>query len=148
MLALREIKTRLSIANRLAACLADPRAAGGVIHSMADMLRLRMLMIAAGYEDANDAASLRHDPAFKLALVRLPDGAALYSQTAISRFGNLSRPREFLRIGQAMVGFYCASLSQVPRRITVDIDDVSLPADAHVDFLSGRVLKLTHSPAF
>ena len=33
-----------------------------------------MLMIAAGYEDGNDADSLRHDPVFKLALDRLPDG--------------------------------------------------------------------------
>ena len=30
-------------------------------------------MIAAGYEDGNDADSLRHDPVFKLALGRLPD---------------------------------------------------------------------------
>jgi hypothetical protein len=33
-----------------------------------------MLMIAAGYEDGNDADSLRHDPVFKLALNQLPDG--------------------------------------------------------------------------
>ena len=70
VLALREIETRLGIANRLAACVTDPRAPERVIHSMADILRFRMLMIAAGYEDANDAASLRHDPAFKLALRR------------------------------------------------------------------------------
>jgi hypothetical protein len=29
---------------------------------MADILRFRMMMIAAGYEDANDAARLRHEP--------------------------------------------------------------------------------------
>lgn len=38
-------------------------------------------MIAAGYEDGNDANDLREDPAFKLALERDPDtGAALCSQ--------------------------------------------------------------------
>ena len=115
---------------------------------MADILRLWMLMIGSAYEDANDAASLRHDPAFKLALGFLPDGAALYSRPTISRLENLPRPRELLRMGQAMVGLYCASFRQVPRRITVVIDDIPLPADAHVDVLSGRVLKLTHSPAF
>ena len=123
VLALREIETRLGIANRLAACVADPRAPERVIHSMADILRFRMLMIAAGYEDANDAASLRHDPAFKLALGRLPGGAALCSQPTISRLENLPRPRELLRMGQAMVGLYCDSFRQVPRRITLDIDD-------------------------
>jgi hypothetical protein len=123
VLALREIESRLGIADRLAACLADPRAAGRVVHSVADILRFRMLMIAAGYEDGNDADSLRHDPAFKLALGRLPDGAALCSQPTISRLENLPRPRDLLRMGQAMVGLYCASFRQVPRRITLDIDD-------------------------
>ena len=32
-----------------------------------------MLMIAAGYEDGNDADSLRADPLFKLAMERLSD---------------------------------------------------------------------------
>ena len=49
-----------------------------------------MLMIAAGYEDDNDAARLRHDPAFKLALRRLPEGAALCLQATISRLENTS----------------------------------------------------------
>ncbi len=47
ILALREIETRLDIANRLAACVADPRAPERIIHSVADILRFRMLMIAA-----------------------------------------------------------------------------------------------------
>ena len=123
VLALREVESRLGIADRLAACVVDLRAPERVIHSVADILRFRMLMIAAGYEDGNDADSLRHDPAFKLALGRLPDGTALCSQPTISRLENLPRPRDLLRMGQAMVGLYCASFRQVPRRITLDIDD-------------------------
>jgi len=123
VLALREVERRLGVADRLAACIADPRAAERVVHSLADILRFRMLMIAAGYEDGNDADSLRHDPAFKLALGRLPNGAALCSQPTISRLENLPRPRDLLRMGQAMVGLYCDSFRQVPRRITLDIDD-------------------------
>jgi len=113
VLALREIEARLGIAERLAACVVDPRTPERVIHPVADILRFRMLMIAAGYEDGNDADSLRHDPAFKLALGRLPDGAALCSQPTISRLENLPRPRDLLRMGQAMVGLYCASFRQV-----------------------------------
>jgi hypothetical protein len=123
VLALREIESRLGIADRLAACVADPRTPGRIVHGIADILRFRMLMIAAGYEDGNDADSLRHDPAFKLALGRLPDGAALCSQPTISRLENLPRARDLLRMGQAMVGLYCASFHQAPRRITLDIDD-------------------------
>jgi hypothetical protein len=123
VLALREIETRLGIADCLAGCVADPRAAGRVVHGIADMLRFRLLMIAAGYEDGNDVDSLRHDPAFKPALGRLPDGTALCSQPTISRLENLPRPRDLLRMGQAVVALYCASFRQVPRRITLDIDD-------------------------
>jgi hypothetical protein len=75
VLALREIETRLGLANRLAACAVDPRAPERVVHNEADILRFRLLMIAASYEDANNAASLRHDAAFKLALGRPPDAA-------------------------------------------------------------------------
>jgi hypothetical protein len=123
ILALREIEQRLGIADRLAGCVTDPRDPGRVTHSIADIIRFRMLMIAAGYEDGNDAASLRHDPAFKLALGQLPQGAALCSQPTISRLENLPQPRDLLRMGRAMVAQYCASFRQVPRRITLDIDD-------------------------
>jgi len=123
VLALREIEARLGIAERLAAYVTDPRAPERVIHSVADILRFRMLMIAAGYEDANDADSLRHDPAFKLALGRLPDGTALCSQPTVLRLENQPRPRDLLRMGQAMVALYRASFRQAPRCITLDIDD-------------------------
>jgi hypothetical protein len=80
-------------------------------------------MIAAGYEDGNDADALRHDPVFKLALDHLPAGAALCSQPTISRLENLPGPRALLRMARAMVALYCASFRQVPRRIVLDVDD-------------------------
>src|ERR687893_2966945 len=75
LLALREVERRLGIADRLAACVEDPRAPERVRHGLAAILRFRMLMIAAGYEDGNDADSLRPDPVFKLAPEGLPEGA-------------------------------------------------------------------------
>ncbi len=60
MLALREIERRRRVADRLAACVADPRAAERVVHSLADILGFRMLMIAAGYEDGTRAARFSH----------------------------------------------------------------------------------------
>lgn len=127
VLALREVERRLGIANRLAGCLDDPRTPEGVRHSLADIIRFRVLMIAAGYEDGNDAAALRHDPAFKLALDRLPDAAALCSQPTISRLENLPDLRALLRMGRAMIELYCASFRQIPRRIVLDIDDTFDP---------------------
>ena len=79
LLALREIERRLGLADRLAACLKDQRAPEKVVHRLAEIIRFRMLMIAAGYEDGNDADTLRGDPMFKLALDRLPSGEELCS---------------------------------------------------------------------
>ena len=104
LLALREIERRLGLAERLAACTDDTRAAGRVQHRVADILRFRLLMIAAGYEDGNDADALRHDQVFKLALGCLPDDAELCSQPTISRLENLPGIRDLLRMARAMVG--------------------------------------------
>src|SRR3954470_15407671 len=123
LLALREVERRLAIASRLAACINDPRAPERVRHELDEIIRVRMLMIAAGYEDGNDADSLRGDPMFKLAMGRLPDDADLCSQPTISRLENLPDARALLRMGRAMVDHYCQSFRQVPRRITLDIDD-------------------------
>jgi hypothetical protein len=101
LLALREVEARLGVAEHLAACIDDPRAPEHIQQNLAEMLRFRSLMIAAGYEDGNDADRLRHDPAFKLALDRLPDVAALCSQPTISRLENLPRQRELLRMPSA-----------------------------------------------
>jgi hypothetical protein len=123
LLALREIERRLGVADRLAACLNDPRAPERVQHRLAEIIRFRMLMIAAGYQDSNDADALRRDPMFKLALDRLPSDDELCSQSTISRLENLPDVRALLRLGRALIEQYCASFRQVPKRIILDVDD-------------------------
>ena len=123
LLALREIERRLGVADRLAGCLKDPRAPERVGHRLAEIIRFRMLMIAAGYEDGNDADTLRRDPMFKLALDRLPSDDELCSQSTISRLENLPDVRALLRLGRALIEQYCASFRQVPQRIILDVDD-------------------------
>jgi hypothetical protein len=46
----------------LASASRNPRAPEKVVHRLAQIIRFRMLMIAAGYEDGNDAATLLRDP--------------------------------------------------------------------------------------
>ena len=91
VLLLREVERHLRVADRLAACMVDPRAADLITHSLADILRFRLLMIAAGYEDGNDASSLRSDPMFKMALDLSPSDRELCSQSTISRLENLPK---------------------------------------------------------
>src|SRR3954453_4929064 len=127
VLALRAVEQRLRVAARFASCIEDPRAPDQITHTLADIIRFRLLMIAAGYEDGNDAAGLRRDPLFKMALDRAPSDRELCSQPTISRLENLPDVRSLLRIGRAMVDLYCSSFRQVPKRIVLDIDD---PFDA------------------
>ena len=123
ILVLREVEQRLRVADRMAACIEDPRAPDQITHSLAAIIRFRLLMIAAGYEDGNDASSLRGDPMFKMALDRSPSDRELCSQSTISRLENLPDARALLRMGRAMVDLYCGSFHKVPGRITLDIDD-------------------------
>jgi hypothetical protein len=121
---LAEIERRLGIAERLAGCIADPRAPERVRHSLVEMIRYRALLIAAGYPDANDCDALRDDPAFKIAVGRLPEtGAELCSQPTMCRLENLPTKTTLLRMMDAMVNLFCDSFEQVPRRILLDIDD-------------------------
>ena len=123
LLVLREVEQRMGLAARLAGCIADPRAPDRIVHGLDEIIRFRMLMIAAGHEDGNDADSLRSDPLFKLAMDRLPDHADLCSQSTVSRTENLPDRHALLRMGRAMVDHYCEGFRQVPRRIVLDIDD-------------------------
>jgi hypothetical protein len=123
MLVLGEIERRLKVAERLAACIEDPRSPARIVHRLADIIRFRLLLIAAGYEDGNDADALRRDPVFKMALERPPSGRALCSQSTISRLENRPNVRALLRMGRAMADLYCASFRHVPGRIVLDIDD-------------------------
>lgn len=124
VLALAEIERRLGIAERLARCLTDPRSSDRVRHTLVEMIRFRTLLIAAGYPDANDCDALRTDPAFKMAVGRLPEsGADLCSQPTMSRLENLPGPIALKRMMAAMVELFCDSFAEVPKRIVLDIDD-------------------------
>ena len=85
-----------------------------------------MFGIACGYADANDAARLAHDPVFKLLIGRdAIDGHDLASQPTLSRFENTIRPRDLLRMSEALAE---AVINRHKRRkkkvklITIDLD--------------------------
>jgi hypothetical protein len=124
VLLLREVERRLGIAARLAACVKDRRDPDLILHTQEDMLRFRMLAIAAGYEDADDCDSLRSDPVFKMAVGRCPEsGEALCSQPTMSRLENAPGRIEIARMMAAMIDQFCASYARPPASIVLDIDD-------------------------
>src|SRR3954469_6244916 len=140
VLLLAEVERRLGLAERLARCLADPRSPERVRHTLAEMIRFRVLLIAAGYPDADDCDALRLDPAFKMAVGRLPEsGSDLCSQPTMCRLENLPGPTALKRMMAAMVELFCDSFERVPDRIVLDIDDTCDPAHG------GQQLALFHA---
>jgi hypothetical protein len=118
VLVLADIERRLGIAERLTRCLTDPRSPERVHHTLAEMIRFRVLLIAAGYPDANDCDALRADPAFKMALGRAPEsGRDLCSQPTMCRLENLPTVTALKRMMAAMVELFCDSFEQVPREL-------------------------------
>ena len=115
---------RLGIAQRLAHWFPDRRDPLRITHTLADMVRARILAIACGYEDADDLDALRVDPAFKLACGRLPDtGANLCSQPTLSRLENAPSLKDAIRLTWALVDQWMASYDREPASVILDIDD-------------------------
>src|SRR5579859_1769020 len=99
LLLLREAERRLGVCRRLAAAMPDRRDPDRVRHAMFEMVMARAAAIACGYEDAIDLDRLRHDPLMKLTVGRCPEsGAALASQSTISRLENAPRKIEAARL--------------------------------------------------
>src|SRR6266850_1909243 len=121
---LKDPDEQLSLTHSLAAVLSDPRDPRRVHFTHHDLLKQRIFQIAAGYEDANDANTLRHDPIFKLLLDRLPEtGAPLASQPTISRFENRVSRTEIYRMALVLMDQFIASYNRPPEVIVLDVDD-------------------------
>src|SRR5262249_10335433 len=121
---LKDPDEQLGLTHNLAAVLSDPRDPRRVHFTPHDLLKQRVLQIAAGYEDANDANTLRHDPIFKLLLDRLPEtGAPLASQPTISRFENSVSRTEIYRMALVLMDQFLASYNRPPEVIVLDVDD-------------------------
>ena len=85
---LAEADTALGLCARIARFVPEWRTRTGQ-HALETLVRQRVFQIACGYEDQDDADTLRHDPLLKLVCGRLPDtGAPLASQPTLSRLEN------------------------------------------------------------
>lgn len=68
VLLLREIEDKLAVIDSLAKALHDPRDQNYVRYSLSELLRERVFAFALGYARQDDADTLAHDPAFRLAV--------------------------------------------------------------------------------
>jgi hypothetical protein len=131
VLLLREVERRLGLIRRVAKIIRDRRHPGYTRHSIREMLSQRVFQIACGYEDADDADTLRDDPALKMACERLPAGEALASQPTLSRLENAVTRTDLYRIAEVLVDSFIDSYRTPAVAILLDIDDTADTTHGH-----------------
>lgn len=123
---------RLGVSAAFAEQIRDWRR-GPIRHPLALLLRQRLLQIASGYEDQDDADTLRRDPLLKLVCGRRPHepSADLASQPTLSRLENAVDRRACYHLAQALVALYLQERERVaggaPARVLLDLDSTDDP---------------------
>ena len=125
---LRQLDEQLGLCAGLARYLVDERDPLRTQHGRLEQLRQRVFQIVMGYEDQNDATSLRQDSAWKVACDRSVDEVdALSSQPSLSRFEHAMTARAVVELTQAFEDEYVASLPADTREIVLDLDSTEDP---------------------
>jgi Transposase DDE domain group 1 len=133
----------IGLIERFAACFQDYRAAELVEHTVASLVRQRVVGIALGYEDLIDHDQLRHDPVMavlggKLAAKR-SDCAPLAGKSTLNRL-ELSRaePSRYHKIGYntglieaVFVDVFLDAHREPPPQIILDLDATDDPLHGH-----------------
>ncbi|MGA8103172.1 MAG: IS1380 family transposase [Candidatus Acidiferrales bacterium] len=136
---LKAAERRLGLTSALAVGLRDDRQPGKVRHELHELITQRVMALALGYEDANDAARLASDPIHKLLVGRDPvDGEDLASQPTLSRFENAPDRKELLRMTEALadsvIERHRKRLHGRARGITIDMDPTDDPTHGQQQF--------------
>ncbi|MBA2453879.1 MAG: IS1380 family transposase [Chloroflexia bacterium] len=129
LLWLVEADEELGLSSALSAAIPDWRR-GPVRHSLPTLVRQRVLQIACGYPDQNDASTLRHDPLFKLGCGRLPgSGSPLASQPTLSRLDTAADEASCAALAAVLLEVYLRERERdgIPERILLDLDSTADP---------------------
>lgn len=116
---LRAADDALHLLPRVARYFEDSRRKASCAHSVLHMLRQRVFALALGYEDLNDHASLRHDPALQTAVGRDVDMA---SAATLCRFENSVDKKSLWSLSSVLVDIFIESYKKAPEEIILDFD--------------------------
>ena len=103
---------------------------GSVRHSRETLVRQRAFQIACGYEDQDDADTLRTDPLLKQVCGRLPEtGPDLASQPTLSRLENAVDRQSCYRLAVALGELYLRERERdgLPTHVILDVDGTDDP---------------------
>ena len=136
LLPLRAFDERHQLTRDLTETLSDPRQDNRVRHDSLALLRQRIYQIVAGYEDANDADRLRHDPLLQI-IADQKLGEALGSQPTLSRWENTPAGRDLVRLNDALLQQFirlCGKQVRKRGEILLDIDSTDDPTHGQQQF--------------
>ena len=126
---------KTGLIDALAEQVIDERQSAKVRHSIATLLRQRVIAIACGYEDANDFDTLAADPALKIACGRAPQsGHDLASQPTISRLENRVNRKDVYAMAMAIARCVVGQLPSRTRKIILDLDAYEDPCHGQQEF--------------
>ena len=105
-------------------CISESRDQRYIRHDLLKLIRQRVLQIVAGYEDCNDADTLRSDPMLKTVCDQLPESDPdLATQPTFSRLENSVTKKDLMRLSRWLLGRYVRSLKKRrPSKIILDLD--------------------------
>jgi hypothetical protein len=114
------------------------------------LLRQRTYQIVAGYEDANDADRLRHDPLLQI-VADQKLGHALGSQPTLSRWENSPSARDLVRFHDALLEIFirvCGEQVRHRGEILLDIDSTDDPTHGQqqLSFFNGAYNQHMYHP--
>ena len=106
----------------------DPREPSKIKHSLLSMIKQRIYGIALGYEDLNDHAMLRNDPALQTAVDQL---SVLASSPTLCRMENKANQKMIFDSNQLMVEKFIESFTESPTEIILDFDATENKVHGH-----------------
>jgi hypothetical protein len=126
---LAQVEAALALCAAFAAAIPEWRR-GPVRHKLETLIRQRVFQIACGYEDQDDADTLRTDPLLKVVCGQLPEtGHDLASQPTLSRLENAVDRKSCYRLALALGELYLRERERdgLPTHIVLDIDGTDDP---------------------
>jgi hypothetical protein len=150
-LLLRQLDERYGVTEEAANSLDDRRHSSWVIHDLRTLIRQRIFSMALGYEDTNDANTLRSDPALKAISGRLPESSSdLASQPTLCRFENSVSRKDLRRLADWLFQLYVKTHPGPREVIVIDIDatDDATHGQQQLSFFHGYYEQHMYHPLF
>jgi hypothetical protein len=150
LLPLRAFDQRHHLTRDWGSVLSDPRQHNRLRHDSLRLLRQRIYQIVAGYEDANDAHRLRHDPTLQV-VADQKLGVPLGSQPTLSRWENTPSARDLVLCNDRLCEQFiriCGDQVRERGEILLDIDstDDSTHGQQQLSFFNGAYHQHMYHP--